>query len=54
MKKTQRIFGRRMARELSRNELEKVNGSLASEVQTWTTSYPPDQDPPPDDGPIWV
>ena len=35
---TERILGRKLARELTREELEQVGGSVA----TWTMSYPPD------------
>lgn len=41
MKKTpeqNRILGRRLAREISREELETANGG----VSTWTMTYPPD------------
>lgn len=44
-----RILGRLLARETSREELEAANGSLASGfaakeagVSTWTTRNPPD------------
>jgi hypothetical protein len=33
-----RILGRRLARELTRNELESVTGGF----QTWTLTDPPD------------
>ena len=42
---TGRILGRRLARELSREELDKANGSAASSierVQCWTLTDPPD------------
>lgn len=50
MKKNQkdRILGRVLARETSREELEAANGSLATQaakeagVSTWTTRNPPD------------
>ncbi len=38
MQKKERILGRKLARELSREELEQVSGS----VQTWSLSDPPD------------
>ena len=41
MKKTnglERILGRKLARELTREELETTNAG----VSTWTTSYPAD------------
>ena len=43
MKKTetQRILGRRLARELTRKELEQATGSGPKTV---TFSYPPDRD----------
>jgi hypothetical protein len=34
----ERILGRKLARELTREELEQAGGS----VSTWTTSYPAD------------
>jgi hypothetical protein len=34
----ERILGRKLARELTREELEEVSGSVA----TWTMTYPPD------------
>jgi hypothetical protein len=34
----ERILGRKLARELTRKELEEVGGAVA----TWTMSYPPD------------
>lgn len=34
----ERILGRKLARELTREELEEAGGSVA----TWTMSYPPD------------
>jgi len=34
----ERILGRKLARELTREELEEVSGA----VQTWTLTYPPD------------
>ena len=38
-----RILGRRLARELTREELEKAAGSEESAaVSTWTMTYPPD------------
>ena len=40
-----RILGRRLAREASRPELAAANGSAterAAGVSTWTTSYPAD------------
>jgi hypothetical protein len=41
---TGRILGRRLARELSREELDKANGSASSieRVQCWTLTDPPD------------
>lgn len=48
--KTGRILGRRMAREMSREELEQANGG-AYAPRTYTLSYPADNDP---SGPIWV
>jgi hypothetical protein len=62
-KNRKRILGRRVARELSNEDLRHANGGgvligdrAADEpsVQTWTTSYPPDSDPKPKEGPIWV
>jgi hypothetical protein len=44
-KKPERILGRRLARELTLEELEQATGGLAaavSGVSTWTTSYPAD------------
>jgi len=37
-KKKERILGRKLARELTREELEEVSGG----VHTWTLTYPPD------------
>lgn len=37
-KQPERILGRKLARELSREELEQVSGS----ARTWTLTYPPD------------
>lgn len=34
----ERILGRKLARELTREELEEVSGS----ANTWTLTYPPD------------
>ncbi len=34
----ERILGRKLARELTREELEEVGGSAS----TWTMTYPPD------------
>lgn len=34
----ERILGRKLARELTREELEKASGAF----QTWTLTYPPD------------
>lgn len=36
-----RILGRRLARELSRDGMDQVNGSLSA---TFTLRYPPDRD----------
>lgn len=38
-----RILGRRLARQMSRNDMDQVNGSLAA---TYTLTYPPDRDRP--------
>jgi len=39
-----RILGRRLATEMSREELEKLAGAEAESAaaSTWTLSYPPD------------
>jgi hypothetical protein len=37
--KSERILGRRVAREMSQKELEEVNGAA---VATWTLRYPAD------------
>lgn len=42
---TKRILGRQMARELTREEIERVNGSGNYTARTFTTSYPADNDP---------
>jgi len=64
MKKNQhRILGRQLAREISREELEKSRAGYISDelapsrlpgVETLTTSYPPDHDTLGGGGPIWV
>jgi hypothetical protein len=42
-KKPERILGRKLARELTQEELDRVSGgTAASSVSTWTTSNPPD------------
>jgi hypothetical protein len=38
-----RILGRRLARQMSRNDMDQVNGSLTA---TYTLTYPPDRDHP--------
>ena len=48
---TQRILGRQMARELTREEIEQANGSGPYTPQTLTASYPSDNDP---SGSIWA
>lgn len=42
---TKRILGRQMARELTREEIERVNGSGYT-ARTFTASYPADNDSP--------
>ena len=42
---TKRILGRQMARELTREEIERVNGSGYYTARTFTASYPADNDP---------
>jgi hypothetical protein len=37
-----RILGRRVARELTREELEKATGSANERIRTWTLTDPPD------------
>lgn len=39
---TRRILGRRLALELSREELEKATGSAAERARCWTLTDPPD------------
>lgn len=39
MKKNARVLGRQLARELTREELEKSSGSA---FWTWTATYPAD------------
>ena len=39
---TGRILGRRLARELTREELEKATGSANERVKCWTLTDPPD------------
>jgi hypothetical protein len=39
---TGRILGRRLARELTREELEKATGSANERINTWTLTDPPD------------
>lgn len=45
-----RILSRRLAQEMSRDEMEKATGA-ASRYATMTLTYPADDDP---SGPIWV
>jgi hypothetical protein len=39
---TKRILGRRLARELKREELEKATGSAGERARCWTLTDPPD------------
>ena len=39
---TGRILGRRLARELTREELEKATGSAGERARCWTLTDPPD------------
>jgi len=39
---TKRILGRRLARELTREELQKATGSANERVNCWTLTDPPD------------
>ncbi len=39
---TRRILGRRLALELTREELEKATGSAAERARCWTLTDPPD------------
>ena len=52
-KQTERILGRKLARELTREELEQAGGA----ANTWTMSYPPDgpySDKPGGGGTVYV
>lgn len=42
--KTERILGRRLAQELTREEIEKASGGEIS-AATYTLTYPADRDP---------